>query len=67
MAGPHTYCSPRRNSFLGGKDELAESLPRVSTKDTHIFTPFPAVSQAQTLAPALALTPALPFNKELFQ
>ena len=63
MAGACIRCSLYRNLSPGGKDERVKGLPGAPTKGSNTLTPFPPVSQAQTLTPPLVLSS----TKELCQ
>lgn len=71
MAEPCTCRCPGHNPLLDGQDELIKDLLEAFTKDSNTFTLSPAISWAQTLAPApapaSALTPALSSIKNLCQ
>ena len=67
MAEPCTCRSPRYNPPSSCKDKLTGGPLRALTKGSNISTLSPAISQASTPAPTLALTPAPLSTNELFK
>ena len=65
MTGPRICHSLHRNSPPGGKNKLARSPTRASTKDSNTPTPSPTISWIQIPAPTP--TPTLSSNEGLFQ